>query len=381
MAEVFKMGDGDWLTTEGGLVCTSTKTLDGSIEGILMEGERSSPKITQGADRVYYESKVDEPAISYENSANGALLLEPSTTNYITYSEDFTQWSDYGNATIEQSNEISPMGTQGVGLAKGATGDDFFLSVVQNSVSVDSSTEYVGSAWVKSAGATTVKVRLKDNTTGGSSSVTTSLTNDWQRVSTTPLITGSSTGTTTLFFSETDGDILVYGAQVEEGSVATSYIPTNGQTEVRAADSQFKTIDISKYINSSEGCIKIGFKRNFGDTETRRLRLSDKTSSNFIDIRFQSPGNRIELIVQSSNSFLGTSSVENLSLDDFYNIVVKWDSNGFIMKVNNVEGNQISSQVLFSNNIKELRFRNPDLAQYLYGEVEYFKIYDSVDDY
>jgi hypothetical protein len=386
MAEVFKMGDGDWLTTEGGLVCTSTKTLDGSIEGILMEGERSSPKITQGADRVYYESKVDEPAISYENSANGALLLEPSATNLNSLSESLNLWGKQSNASnysVDKSIDKSPMldyNSYFMDFTPDQVGRNYFR--LKKSYQVSSLGDYTISGWIKSS-SLGQEILLDLNSQAVNKVFATT---EWTRFSFTKNHTSS--GTKYMYIgwdsdqgASYNGGIYIYGVQVEEGSVATSYIKTEGQTEMRAADTAFSTIDISKYINSSEGVLEIRCKP-FDNSQNRSISISDGTSTNKIELRINS-NNQLDYSVRL-NSVFGINGLVNLNIDEFNTFKIKWKSGDLAIEVNGLEENT-STTSLYPSNLDSLKFLRFDAytngLYYFRGEIEYIKIYDSVDDY
>ena len=54
---------------------------------------------------------ANTPRIDYSDSlTEPSLLLEPQSTNLITYSEDFSQWNQQG-ASITSNSAISPDGT------------------------------------------------------------------------------------------------------------------------------------------------------------------------------------------------------------------------------------------------------------------------------
>jgi len=72
----------------------------------------------------------------------------------------------------------------------------------------------------------------------------------------------------------------IYGAQLEAGSYATSYIPTNGTAVTRVADAAYKT-GISSLIGQTEGTLFVDFTFDSITSENRQiLQLSDGSSNN-----------------------------------------------------------------------------------------------------
>jgi hypothetical protein len=96
----------------------------------------------------------------------------------------------------------------------------------------------------------------------------------WYFVPDTDTSTGGWTGS---------GSAYVYGAQFEEGSYPTSYIPTYGASASRAADNCSKT-GISSLIGQTEGSAYVEFEidvnDSFDDDYPSIIHLSDGTSDN-----------------------------------------------------------------------------------------------------
>ena len=87
---------------------------------------------------ITFSTDVDLARINYDsNGENGHILLEPTSTNLITYSEDFTQWSKLNGGTgslpvVTSNTTISPSGEQNadtISFDKGAAsgGGDYSL--------------------------------------------------------------------------------------------------------------------------------------------------------------------------------------------------------------------------------------------------------------
>jgi hypothetical protein len=78
-------------------------------------------------------------------------------------------------------------------------------------------------------------------------------------------------------------EIYIWGAQLETGSVATSYIPTSGSTVTRAADDLAITGSaFSDFYNTSEGTIYVEHEPRVVSSSNALFTFSDGTTSNKI---------------------------------------------------------------------------------------------------
>ena len=98
-------------------------------------------------------------------------------------------------------------------------------------------------------------------------------TGEWQRENLT-FTAGASSNYIYIVDSRQGGDasdFQVWGAQVEEGSYSTSYIPTSGTTVTRLADTS-STAGLSSMIGQTEGTLFLDFKKELetGTNETSR---------------------------------------------------------------------------------------------------------------
>jgi hypothetical protein len=116
MSATLKFGtDGQWATKVGSTLAYNDE--NDNFKPLPFNFTRST-----GATRVNKDGLIEvvtnnKPRIDFLNDTNGALLLEPSRTNSITYSNDFSQ-SIYGknDLTITANQGISPDGTQNANL-------------------------------------------------------------------------------------------------------------------------------------------------------------------------------------------------------------------------------------------------------------------------
>ncbi len=208
------------------------------------------------------------------------LLIEEQRTNLLTYSEDWTNaaWSKT-NITVTAAATTSPDGT--VDAQKLEATATAVTSIITPTTTV-AATAATFSVYVKQGtGATTANIFTLRNvtsatnlirgtlnystgdftyTTGSTGVTVTNVGNGWWRIvmTATSGITSGDTIRSYVGFdggSQTAGDhLFAWGAQLEAGAFATSYIPTVASQVTRTADVATITgANFSRWYNQSEG--------------------------------------------------------------------------------------------------------------------------------
>ena len=293
------------------------------------------------------------PRISYDsNGDNGHILLEPTSTNLITYSEDFnetgTDWS-FGNGgtgsdPVETKENISsPDGSLGVSKivfnnGGGTTSSDWsFTAHPYTSVADDFTT----SIYLK--GENGGEKIFVDCNNGNNNIVT--LTTSWQRYE----ITRTHTLTTTRYIriglrggtGSDVGETTVYawGAQQEQLSYATSYIPTlTGSTVTRAAETATNA-GSAELINSTEGVLYAEIAALNDDSDIKGISLGNLgTNVTTNGVAFYLFDNNLRARAYDSDYTLNggvyfEATKSSISTNTFYKVAISWDSNGGKMYV------------------------------------------------
>jgi hypothetical protein len=226
LAEQMKLvldADPAFLATRSGAVVTITDAVAGVRTNISAGTSGLAVAVTQQGSAA---ASGDNPVVFKEG-----FLIEGAATNLAAYSGIYSGWT-LGAGTRTQNYGIAPDGTQTSTRIQG--GNYTYLSVAHEAC--------VFSVWAKAPTSGVFVIEV------GNSTALAAVGTAWQRI-----YLASAGSRTEIVLSNLPADIEFWGAQLETGTVPTSYIPTSGAPATRAAD--VPPVDVSKIWNAQEGTI------------------------------------------------------------------------------------------------------------------------------
>jgi hypothetical protein len=310
------------------------------------------------------------PRLDYTNSSCPSILVEPQRTNLVTYSEQFdnANWeksiiginTSIGTNGIESNVANAPSGTLTADRVNFTLQSDLDLGLKQVYASAVATQSFVASIYVKGEGSNIgkqIKLRIKRSIGGSFVSVDTTitLTSDWVRITSSALtLLASNTGVQYIISSNDATNALIWGAQLEAGANATSYIPTVAASVTRNADVISKT-GISSLIGQTEGTI-------FFDIQTVNTENIKAISIGSVDFNnymyyYESSNNYYFIIVSGGVTL--TLPFTGPTLPSRKKIALRYSQNNFSMWINGVK--RVEKLEVFNppSGLNKMQFVNP----------------------
>jgi hypothetical protein len=268
------------------------------------------------------------PRIDYTGGGCPSILLEPQRTNLLLRSEDFANasWLKF-QVSVTANALTAPDGTLTADIVT-VTSDAG--NRLNQPVAVTASTTYTFSFYAKAGTLETSRYSVYDLTNSANilSPVVYSMTGEWQRITstfTTPV------GCTSVNIYTTRGQIesgtyYVWGAQLEAGAYATSYIPTTTASVTRNADVLSRdNIYTNNLIVGGGGTWFVDLINNTAFTSDANGNLFLDTASGGITngINIRSIGTVARLYINFYTS--GVSTFQYLTTADTVKLAIKWN--------------------------------------------------------
>ncbi len=404
MANTLKFGDGKWATGEGTALAFNDE--NDNFKPLPFTFTRASKATVVNQSGLIEEVGNDVPRIDFKDNTKGALLLEPSRTNLYRYSEDFIQgasgtgWTKFGSAFATSNQTVSPDGTLNADkISIGTTQTSTFGVYVNNaSISPSGSTFalsyyfkpsevqfvqiYFGGGQVVS-GSPFANFDIVNGVLGTVSSVLNAsiepYLNDFYKVTVTGTASGatlsaiisaipSATSPRNTANSWTLGDgFFIWGAQLEQGSYATSYIKTEGSAVTRVADSNIQQNIPNSVVGQTEGTVYVNLSWTEISTNIYYV-FSDGTSSNRILI-YSTSESGIFILIQSGGATSASFSITSQDARVLNKIAISYKNNDFKVAINGeIKGTDTSGNIPVGINFTEFL---------IYGKIEENKIYNT----
>jgi hypothetical protein len=314
----------------------------------LEVGMVATDYIETGASTVKAGILENTPRLDYSGGATEpSLLLEPQRTNLVQYSEGVLSLPQ-GSATKENDfTQVSPTGyKEGVVKAsnlQGATGD----RVAAYTSSITGGNAYSSSMYIKGTEGETVSYQIKRSggTYAGSDVKNITFDGTWQRIEATFTSLPDNTGVlmTIINSSEDNADVVyIWGVQIEEGSYATSYIPTYGSSETRSKDSCEKDGFISNGITTSSNFTFYMELEGLGQNGNPQVYLEDVSENRILSLNLVGQKNRYGFYSPDASNYVSTTSHE---ADGVVKIAVTYDGTNFKEYFNGVEKGTLAASV------------------------------------
>ena len=288
MANTLNLGtDGNWATKEDSLLGYNSE--NGNFKPLPFDFTRASSATVVNKAGLIETVSSGEPRIDFQGNTKGALLLEPSSTNLVTYSNDFSNSSWSKPFTISTNTVISPDGTLNASTFKASSNSGGVI--LNTNIAKTAFIKYSFSFYVKKSNHRYIGLSVGTASTSGSynfydfdtdtinntivspqnAPITRELIgNGWVKLtqvfemedsaflnSLTRIAMTNSSGSTTYTPSGTE-EVYVYGAQLEQKSHPTSHILTQGSAVTRVADVSSQTPP-SGIIGQTEGTLFIEY--------------------------------------------------------------------------------------------------------------------------
>ena len=322
------------------------------------------------------EVQGDRPRLSYDIT-NGVvesqphLLLEPSSTNLLTFSEDFSQsvWNKQ-NSTITSNYSVAADGTSNATRFLTTSNVASFLQVL--SLSISNTTSYTVSVWAKSNNNNLNDFRFYTSTAGTSSVFT--ATTYWKRFEFNFTSTGTTSNIGLRGVSGKETDIQIFAFQLEQQSFATSYIKTAGTTITRAAE----TCNNSKpSVNSTEGVLYAEIAALADDLEYEILSVSDGSSNNRAYLQYTNVSNQIKFVYKVGGATQAGIGTATFDIVDFHKIACKWKANDFALWIDGNEvGTDTNGSVNSAGTFTQVNFDDGAGNTDFYGKVKGLAVYN-----
>ena len=339
---------------------------------------------------------LNQARLTYDplNPECPSLLLEPTVTNLVNYSQDFSFWGDNG-VTVTLNDTISPDGTMNADKLQSIannwrrnkvitliSGQTYTCSVYAK-LDTTTSTTKAKLEFYRGASGVTATFDLENKTivnSGLTDPFIKELGNGWYRIGGT-FVANGTTGIFYVYPSEVygvAGTMFYWGAQAEQSSYPTSYVPTVSTIVTRTFDickdagnaALFNVSKLSLFIDVNN------FKRNTGSFSY--IVLTDGQNSPVNMIRLDYTQNSILIRSYDNGTIKLSYDITSVVPNQRNKVLLTFDNNEAKTYFNGVLKNT-STSITIPSGLDSLSFTNrTESGGYFQGEVHDARVYDRV---
>jgi len=349
--------------------------------------------------------EANVPRIDYTGGGCPSLLLEPTSTNYFQYSQDFNQsyWQHNADITTTNSSELAPNGGLNANLIEyDGSGYSFirlYMTVPSTAATLSvfakkGNWRYLGLRNFQASGndhtVFDFDTETFSNIASGQTASFEVFPDGWYRIKVTHpspesnSIVGFAISNSSGSESNTTGgqvaNVHLFGAQLEQQAYATSYIPNYGTSAgvTRSQDSSGNTGDLSSVLNTQEGVLFLHTKLLADDNINRAVSFG-LDANNYASIQYIPTSNKIYGRYRIGGSFtVQLSHTFDRTIE--HKVALKFKENDFSLWLNGVEVDSDTGSVgtsgLFTN--VSLSTGGASNANKFYGRLKDLRIYDEV---
>ena len=332
------------------------------------------------------------------------VLIEDERTNLCLYSEqldDGVEWlNDWnGGVTITSNATQAPDGNLTADLLEQIDG---VLDANNQAITLSGSTNYTFSLFIKQSDAVRSNFVIYNNDsantfanveviwtdgvpfTYNSNNATNIkykyITNDWHELEFTFQTTTDTNYSMNILpevsATATNG-IYVWGVQLEEGEISTSYIPTTNSTQLRNKDTlKYSFVDLIKEPEFSMSFTWDGLGQD-GTTEHRIISLSDGTANNRLEVYYTATGEIECGLWNAGTQVVQITTTVSAQFNCFNNAAISFEDNSVKFYLNGLKiGEDLSASI---PDMRKLRVGSDyQLNRTINGNVKNIVLYDSI---